>query len=366
LVNFARLGQVPAILLMLAFIAKRLLYGLVVVFGVTVAVFFIFHVLPGNPEDSLGDRPNREEERERLRVAYHLDQPLPVQLALYLNDLSLLSVHDNTPANAQKYAYQPVFGWGSKVLVFKAPYLGRSFRTNVDVRQTIANDLLGTFCLAVSAMILATLLGVSWGLLAALNQGRFWDHTALTLSVVGISAPAFITAIFIQVLLGYYLGEWTRLPLQGSLFERDISGVLQVHPERLVLPALTLAIRPLAIVTQITRNSMIDVLAQDFIRTARAKGSPRRSIILRHALKNAINPVLTTITGWLASLMAGAFFVEYVFSYHGLGYDTIVAVRAQDFPFVMGATITVAVFFVAINLVVDVLYAWIDPRVQLQ
>jgi ABC-type dipeptide/oligopeptide/nickel transport system permease component len=350
---------------MLLFIVRRLFYGLLVIIGVTIVVFCIFHVLPGDPADAIAGRMRREEDRQQIRKAYHLDRPVAYQLLLYFNDLSFLSAHENTPDNEKKYHYQPLLTLGNEVFVAKVPYLRESFQSHQPVSQIILNDLKGTLWLAVAAMVFATVLGVGLGLVSALNQSRWLDHTLLTTSVLGISAPSFISAIVIQVFFGYYLSEWTGLPGHGSLFEKDANGVSQLYLKNLVLPAITLGIRPLAIIMQITRNSMIDVLGQDFIRTAKAKGANWWSIIFKHALKNALNPVITAVTGWLASLMAGAFFVEYIFNYHGLGYDTIEAVKNKDLPVVMGATITVAIFFVVINIFVDLLYALIDPRIKL-
>jgi peptide/nickel transport system permease protein len=348
------------------FLVKRLFYGILVIIGVTVVVFSIFHVLPGDPATAIAGRMRNKEEQERIRKQYNLDKPLPYQLLLYFNDVSFISLHDDTPANEQKYHYTPLLTLGNEVVVAKWPYLRESFQSHLPVSEIIINDLKGTFWLAVAAMAFATLLGVGLGLVASLHQSNWVDHTLLATSVLGISAPSFITAIVIQVFFGYYLSEWTGLPGHGSLFEKDANGVSQLNIRNLVLPAITLGIRPLAIIMQITRNSMIDVMAQDFIRTAKAKGAGWWNIIFKHALKNALNPVITAVTGWLASLMAGAFFVEYIFNYHGLGYDTIEAVKNKDLPVVMGATITVAIFFVFINIFVDLLYALIDPRIKLQ
>jgi peptide/nickel transport system permease protein len=199
---------------------------------------------------------------------------------------------------------------------------------------------------------------------AALHQGRNIDHVLIGVSVLGISAPSYISAIVIQLVFGFYLAEWTNLDLQGSLFELTENGRI-VHLKHLILPAITLGIRPLAIIAQMTRSAMIDVLSQDYIRTAKAKGLPPWKIVFKHALKNALNPVLTAVTGWLASLMAGAFFVEYIFKYKGLGFETINAIRMLDLPVVMGTTIIIASFFVVINIFVDILYALIDPRIKL-
>jgi peptide/nickel transport system permease protein len=186
----------------------------------------------------------------------------------------------------------------------------------------------------------------------------------ISLSVLGISAPPFVMAALIAMVFGYYLSEYTGLNHTGQLWEDDLSGRKLVL-KNLILPAFTLGLRPLAIIVQLTRSSMLDVLSQDFIRTAKAKGLKDYTIITKHALKNALNPVITAVSGWLASLMAGAFFIEFVFDWKGLGSATIAAVEQKDFPVVMGTTIFVALIFILINIFVDIIYAALDPRVRL-
>ncbi|MEO1655011.1 MAG: ABC transporter permease, partial [Bacteroidota bacterium] len=207
---------------------------------------------------------------------------------------------------------------------------------------------------------------IIFGIIAALRQNTWVDYGLVTLSVLGISTPSFVLAIIISTIFGYYLADYTGLKLTGSLWELDDFGDRKLHLENLVLPSLTLALRPLAIIVQLTRSSMLDVLGQDYIRTARAKGLLYYNIIAKHALKNALNPVITAVSGWLASLMAGAFFIEYIFNWKGLGRTTIQAVQDLDLPIVMGATVLIAFIFVVVNIVVDILYATIDPRVRLR
>ena len=146
----------------------------------------------------------------------------------------------------------------------------------------------------------------------------------------------------------------------------DYTGDEEYHWENLVLPAITLGIRPLAIVTQLTRSSLLDVLSQDYIRTARSKGLSINTVILKHALKNALNPVITAISGWFASLLAGAVFVEQIFDWNGIGNELVIALKNDDFPLVMGVTIVIASFFVLINILVDIIYGYLDPRVRLK
>jgi peptide/nickel transport system permease protein len=183
--------------------------------------------------------------------------------------------------------------------------------------------------------------------------------------VLGISVPSFVAGILIAMTFGFYWSHWTGLNLTGQLYETDPFTGRHLVLRNLLLPAFALGIRPLAVITQLTRSSMLDVLSQDYIRTARAKGLSGYQTIVGHALKNALNPVITAVSGWLASLMAGAFFIEYIFNWKGLGTVTLRAVENLDFPVVMGATIFIAFLFVLINIAVDVLYAVLDPRVRL-
>ncbi|HEY4650019.1 MAG TPA: ABC transporter permease, partial [Pontibacter sp.] len=177
--------------------------------------------------------------------------------------------------------------------------------------------------------------------------------------------PSFVAAILIAITFGFYWSDWTGLSLTGQLYEIDPFEGKQLMLRNLLLPAIALGIRPLAVIVQLTRSSMLDVMSQDYIRTARAKGLNRSKVIVGHALKNALNPVVTAASGWMASLMAGAFFIEYIFNWKGLGAVTIQAVQNLDFPLVMGATLFVAFLFVLINIFVDLLYAALDPRVKL-
>lgn len=173
-------------------------------------------------------------------------------------------------------------------------------------------------------------------------------------------------AIIIAYVFGIILHPYTGLNLTGSLFEIDeVTGERYLNIKNLILPAITLGIRPLAIITQLTRSSMLDVLQQDYIRTAYAKGLSRSKIIFRHALRNALNPVITAITGWFAELLAGAFFVEYIFGWKGIGKITVDALEKLDYPVVMGSVLLSACIFIAINILADVIYKAVDPRIRL-
>ena len=350
---------------MIRFIIKRLAYGFLVMFGVMCVVFFIFHALPGDPVSMMAGANTDSTTIENIKKDLGLNKPLSTQFALYINDLSFVSIHKNTPQNQANYEYTPLVEIGdSEVLVVKKPYLRRSFQTNRRVDDILIENLEGTLVLAITAMLFATLLGIFLGIVAALKQNTKLDHFIISASVIGISAPSFVAAVLVSMVFGHYLREYTGLSLTGRLWETGIFG-RELHLENLILPAFTLGIRPLAIIVQLTRSSMLDVLSQDYVRTARAKGLKFGKVVMKHALKNALNPVITAVSGWLASLMGGAFFIEWVFNWQGIGFETIKSIGNLDFPIVMGATLFIALIFVIVNIVVDILYASIDPRIRL-
>jgi ABC-type dipeptide/oligopeptide/nickel transport system permease component len=352
---------------MLRFVLRRLAYGFLVQCGVVVVVFLLFHALPGDPVALMAGQRSDLATREAIGRELGLDQPLWRQFAFYLNDLSPLSLHPDSPDSQLKYGYIRLLGAGSDhVIALKWPYLRRSFQTNQRVDVMIRNNIGSTLWLALAAMLLASTIGIGMGVLAAVRRRSIWDHLIMTATVIGLSIPSFVAALFIALIFGYYLSDFTGLNLSGQLWVNDPFRGRQLHLENLVLPAVTLSLRPMAVITQLTRNSMLEVLHQDYIRTARAKGLRQRSVIFRHALKNALNPVITSVTGWLATLMTGAFFVEYIFDWKGFGFMTIKAVQSLDFPVVMGSTLFIATLFVVINLAADLLYALADPRVRLE
>lgn len=349
---------------MFTYITKRFIYGFLVLIGVVIVVFFLFNVLPGDPVAMMSGQRTDVATREAITKDLGLNKPLHEQLGLYMKDLSPISVHKDTPENQEKYGYGKIFTTGENVWVYKYPYLRRSFQTNKKVSEIILENMEGTFWLAFAAMMFATIFGILLGVIASLKQNSWIDHSIITLSVAGISAPSFVLAALVAMIFGFYLSDYTGLNLTGQLWENDLYG-RRLMLKNLILPAFTLGLRPLSIIVQLTRSSMLEVLSQDYIRTARAKGLKDRSVILKHSLKNALNPVITAVSGWLASLMAGAFFVEYIFDWKGLGSVTIDAVYQLDFPVVMGSTLFVGVVFIIINIFVDILYAAVDPRVRL-
>ena len=181
-----------------------------------------------------------------------------------------------------------------------------------------------------------------------------------------MSVPSFFSAILIAWLFGFVLNDLTSLNMTGSLYEVDDYGrgsFLQI--KNLILPAITLGIRPLSVIIQLCRSSLLEVLGEDYIRTALAKGLNHYIVIFKHALKNALNPLITTVSGWFASMLAGAVFVEYIFGWNGIGKEIVDALNKMDLPVVMGAVLFIALIFVIINILVDIVYAWLDPRIRI-
>lgn len=349
---------------MIRYILQKLVYGLAVLLGVVVLVFVLFQGF-GDPARLVMGQTADPRTRENIRRDLHLDQPKWKQFLFYLNDISPVAIHSQQDIDQQQlkgfFAGPP-----EHRLALKIPYLRRSYQSKREVGSILAEALPGTMMLATAAMLVATILGISLGVLAALYKGTWVDSTAIVTSILGISAPSFFMAIAIAYLFGFVWHQYTGLPMTGSWFDLDTeTGKPYLTISNLILPALTLGIRPLAIIAQLTRSALLDVLQQDYIRTARAKGLAGSRVIWKHALRNALNPVITAITGWFAELLAGAFFVEYIFGWKGIGKLTVDALEKLDFPVVMGAVLVAAGFFVLVNLLADLLYGWVDPRARI-
>jgi len=347
----------------MSYLTKKLLYGLLVLVGVVVVVFFLFQGF-GDPARLVLGQAGDSTTIKNIRKELALDQPKWKQFVLYLNDVSPVAVHSS--ADIEKKQLKGFFIGGEQKLGIKVPYLRRSYQTKKDVGEVLMEALPGTLVLALAAMCVATLIGILLGILAAVKQNTWMDTSAIFASVLGISAPSFFMGIVLAYLFGFVLSPYTGLHMTGSLFQIDPFTGKELQLKNLILPAITLGIRPLAIITQLTRSSMLDVLDQDYIRTAYAKGLSKKIVIFRHALRNALNPVITAVTGWFAELLAGAFFVEYIFGWKGIGKVTVDALEKLDFPVVMGSVLITATFFIVVNILADLLYGIVDPRVRVK
>lgn len=347
------------------FVARRLRYSLLVLLGVVTVVFFLFNVLPGDPARLLMGQRSDLATIENARKEMNLDKPMLTRYFLYLNDISPISIYKNDAAAQAKYDYVHLLPMGDNALALKWPYLGRSYRTKREVSLVLTEALPGTIILALAAIAIATVGGILLGVLAALKKNTWMDTGAIAASVAGVSMPSFFAGLVIAYFFGYLLHSYTGLNMTGSLWEYDPFTGRHIVLKNLLLPALALGIRPLAIITQLTRSALLDVLSQDYIRTAYAKGLSTGRVVFRHALPNALNPVVTAISGWLAELLAGSFFVEYIFGWKGIGKLTVDALDKFDFPLVMGSVLLTAFIFIIVNLLTDMLYGWLDPRVRL-
>ncbi|HTI09743.1 MAG TPA: ABC transporter permease [Puia sp.] len=346
---------------MISYLIKKSFYGLLVMLGVVIAVFFLFQGFGDPSRLVMGQRADAATQ-ENIRKELYLDQPRWKQFLYYLDDVSPIGIHSKEEIGAK--GLKGIFIGGNTRVGLKWPYLRRSYQTKKDVWEILMEALPGTIILAIAAMAFATALGVLLGVIAAVKKDTWMDTSAILVSVLGISAPSFFMGIVIAYLFGFVFNQYTGLHMTGSLFDTDPFAGRQLQLRNLLLPALTLGIRPLAIIAQLTRGSLLDTLDQDYIRTAYAKGLRKRTVIWKHGLRNALNPVITAITGWFAELLAGAFFVEYIFGWKGIGKVTVDALEKLDFPVVMGSVLVSSFFFIMIGLLADLLYGLVDPRVR--
>ena len=336
--------------------------GLFTLISVIVVVSAIIYLAPVDPSRlSFGQRSDQKTIDSKKREM-GLDQSLPIQLGLYLLDLSPVYVgtkqylEKRYPASDYTFLGQ---NWG---MGFKWPYLRVSYMTGRDVSVMLAERIPQTLILAISAFGFASFFGIILGIVSAVSRGSLFDQMIILLSSIGISVPSYLSAVFFAILFGFVLAPMTGLNLQGSLFEYDDLGNSVTRWQNLILPALALGLRPIAVVTQLTRSSLLDVMGMDYIRTAKAKGLPWQKILFGHALQNAMNPVVTSLTGWFASLIAGAYFVEKVFNYRGVGDLTITALLNYDIPVILGSLLLICCFFILVNMLTDQLYRLIDVR----
>jgi peptide/nickel transport system permease protein len=338
---------------MLNYLLRKIGYSLAVMLGIVVVVFFLFNILPVDPARMTQGQRADVQSLEAVRKEFGLDKSLPVQFAYYLNDLSPVGLHARTAEEQERYHYvQLVPVSSAQAICLKWPYLRRSYQTHKEVAALLLEVIPNTLILATFAMVMAIILGIFLGVLSAVHQNTWIDRLAVGFSVLGISAPSFFAGILIAWLFGFVLSRYTGLNMTGSLYSYDPFKGEVMTWSNVILPAVTLGLRPLAIIVQLTRSSMLEVLNQDYI-------------LYRHALPNALNPVITAIANWFASLLAGSFFVEYVFGYNGLGKVTVDALEMSDFPVIIGSILFIAFIFVVINILVDIIYVWIDPRVKL-
>jgi peptide/nickel transport system permease protein len=357
---------------MSTYIVRRLLYGVLVLWGVITIVFVLFNILPGDPTRMLLGQRADIASVKAIKKDLGLDKPVYLQYLNFLNDLSPLSVHNVTDINNYWY-YNKIkygkcfvlFSLHNSALLLKEPYLRRSYQSKRKVVDILTEAFPKTVLLASVSILFAMIIGVILGIVSALNKDKVIDRFLMVFSSLGMSVPSFFAAILMAWLFAFVLGKYTGLPMFGSLYSvDDYTGEIYINFRNMVLPAITLGIRPLAIVISLTRSSLLEVLSQDYIRTAYAKGLSKSAVILKHALRNALNPVITAMSGWFASLLAGAVFVEYVFDWKGIGVVIVDALEKYDLPVIMGAVLLISMVLIIVNIVVDIIYTILDPRVS--
>lgn len=340
---------------------RTLIQSFITLFSVVILVFILFQWL-GNPEQNLIGQTGDAKTLTQIRHHFHLDEPVWKRGVRYLNDLSPISVYSKKEIEEKEIT--GIFWGNERQWGIKWPYLGISFLSKKKVNTLLSDAFPATLLLATSAMLIALLFGILMGILCGYFKDQFWDRLLSFISILGISSPSFFMALVLAYIFGFVLHAYTGLDMTGSMYQlNEMTGAREINWSHLILPAITLGIRPLSVVTQLTRTTLIDVMQQDFIRTARAKGCNERQIILKHSLPNIIGPVIVTMTGWFAELLAGAFFVEYIFGWNGMGRLTVNALDKMDFPVVMGAVLFSAAIFIFINMLTDMLMRRFDARI---
>ena len=304
---------------MITYIARRVLSGVPTLWGVATVVFVMARLLPGDPARVIAGVLASPEDVERIRQQMGLDKPLWVQYGNFLGSLLRLN-------------------------------LGTSAHTNAPVVEEIGSRLPYTIELAVVALVLAVTIGVLAGVAAALRRNTMLDLLISSFSVFGVSMPVYWLGLMMIIVFAIYLH---LLPAAGA-----------DEPTSIVMPAVTLALFSLGLIARMTRSSMLEVLGQDYVRTARAKGAPLRSVVFRHALRNALLPIMTVIGLQFGALLGGAVVTETVFAWPGVGRLLIDSIFFRDYPVVQGLVLMFGTTFVVVNLLVDLLYAYVDPRIH--
>lgn len=339
---------------MAKFVLRRFLWMILVLFLVSLITFGLMHAVPGGPFSR--EKPLPAATLALLNAKYHLDEPLHMQYLYYISDIVVprVTLERTPPSQSEDYLIDvdlpDIFGEEArfKWINFGPTYGSRSRSVNDIFRENLPVSIqLGIAALGVSLAI-----GLPLGVFTALKRNTPWDYGGMSVAIIGVSVPVIISAPFLQYLFGV---QWKILPVTGW-------GT----PANVILPAFALGFVSAALIARLTRASLLQVLNEDFIRTARAKGLAERRVISLHALKNSLIPVVTVIGPLAAALLTGTFVVETVFGIPGMGRYFVSSIRARDYPVIMGTVLLYAAVLVLANLVVDLVYAWIDPRIRLE
>lgn len=306
---------------MLSYIARKIFYTIPVLWGVVTIVFIVINIVPGDPVAIMTGQRGDEQTLAKIRADMGLDQPLRVQ---YVNFLGQICRGD----------------------------LGTSYRNNEPVSTAILTRLGATAKLALGALILGTVLGVAAGVVSAVKKYSFFDYTAMFIAIAGVSAPVFWVGLLLLLLFAYTLGWVPGVGYGDGSFKY------------MVLPMITLGVRPAALTARLARSCMLEVLSQDYVRTAKAKGLKKHIVVMRHAMKNAMIPVVTIIGTQVSSLLSGAVLTESIFAWPGIGRLSVDSLVARDLPMIRGVVVFMAVTFLFTNLLVDISYGFLDPRIR--
>ncbi len=309
---------------MFKYVVKRLVYAFLTLVLLTALTFFMMRLLPGDP--FVGEKAIPETTMKALNAKYGLDKPMLVQLGMYINN------------------------------VFHGD-LGLSMHYNRPIADIIAQAFPYSFDLGVRSLIFATVLGVLLGIVAAVKRGTAWDTATMLIAIIGVSVPGFIIGALLQYFLGLKLFQLTGVRIFPITGWSSFSSKL--------LPAFALSFSSLATISRLMRTSMLDVLGQDYIKTAKSKGLSQKKIIWKHAVRNAIMPIITVLGPIAAAVLTGAFVVENIFAIPGMGKFFVLGIQTQDYTMISGTTLFYGAFLVIANLIVDLAYGFIDPRVKL-
>jgi peptide/nickel transport system permease protein len=344
-------------------ILSKSLQGILILISVVILISSIIYLAPVDPARLTFGQRSDNASVVKKQQELGLDQSLGKQMLSYLSDISpIIMAKELRPSQKELIRLKIPLGFSN--LYFKNIYLRESYQTGQKVSSMLKDALPKTFILAVFSFVFAAFFGVIFGIISALFKDKWLDKAIIAVATLGISIPSYVVAIIFAIFFGYLWRDITGLNMQGSIFEVNDYGDDYIAWKNLFLPALALGIRPISVIAQLTRSAFLDVLASDFIRTAHAKGLNFKSIVLRHALPNALNPIITSLTGWFASLLAGAYFVEKVFNYKGLGELTINGLINYDIPVILACVLIISVIFILMNILTDILYLVTDPKMK--
>ena len=357
---------------MISSILSKFFYSFLTLFGVVTIIFFLFNVLPGDPAQMMVDQQEDSRQMEQIKKKYGFNLPISSQYLLYINDLSPFSYHSVNHEDLSFFSQDKYFGFSliktsNFVLAIKFPHLRTSYqKRGKKVSKVILETLPNTIILAVSAISISVVFGLILGIISALYSNTWIDKWLQLLSTLGMSVPSFFSAILFSWFFGFLYHQTTGLNMTGSLYEMDDYGEERlIVLKNLILPAIVLGIRPIAVIIQLFRSSLLEVLSQDYIKTAYSKGLSKVEVIYRHAIKNSLNPVVTAISGWFASMLAGSVFVEYIFGWKGMGKEIVNSINTLDIPVIIGIVLTISTLFITINIFLDFVYTLLDPKIKL-